>query len=166
MNILRKVSASILLMGMMVMLQACPVPHKHTIEYNDFDFKASNLSAGDGKLYATGEGQTHSENISFDFTVNGETTSLVYKKTSNELPVVAGDEVEISFTPSCPEQTEAYFTMPDGTTHKATTQEPTFKWTVPANFVDGMQIEGETHYETDDFIYTRTGVIYLVPLKI
>lgn len=84
---------------------------------------------------------------------------------SDELPVMAGDEIEIQFSPSCPKQTEAYFTMPDGTSHKATVNVPTFKWTVPSNFTAGMQIKGETHYETENFIYNRTGTITLIAIE-
>ena len=98
-------------------------------------------------------------------TINGETTTVSGTKKSDELPVMAGDEIEIQFNPSCPEQTEAYFTMPDGTSHKATVADPSFKWTVPADFTSGMQINGETHYETDDCIYNRTGAITLIEIK-
>lgn len=97
-----------------------------------------------------------------NLTVNGETITVSGTKKSDELPVMAGDEIEIQFTPSCTEQTKACFTMPDGTTHKATTSSPTFKWTVPDNFSAGMQMKGETHYETDDCIYNKTGTITLI----
>lgn len=90
-----------------------------------------------------------------------KTTSLSGSSKSNELPVLAGDELEIQFTPTCPEQTEAYFTLPDGTTRKLTV----FKWLVPENFAHGMQIKGESHYETDDNIYNKTGVITLIALE-
>ena len=84
---------------------------------------------------------------------------------SDELPVLAGNELEVPFPPAWPGETEAYFTLPDGTTRKLTVSEPTFKWIVPEDFVSGMQIKGESHYETDDNIYNMTGVITLITLE-
>lgn len=145
-------------------LQSCGDDPKVTINSNDFDFKAVNLTVDDGKLTATG-GTKVTVNWTVNITINGENTTISGTKMSDELPVMAGDEIEIYFSPSCPEQTEAYFTMPDGTTHKATVSAPSFKWTVPDNFSSGMQIKGETHYETDDYIYNRTGTITLIALE-
>ena len=147
----------------MLGLQSCDDP-KPTVNSNDFDFKAINLTVDDGKLTATG-GTTITVNWTVNVTINGETTIVSGTTKSDELPVMAGDEIEIQFTPSCLEQTEAYFTMPDGITHKATTNSPLFKWTIPDNFTAGMQIKGETHYETDDYIYNRTGTITLIALE-
>lgn len=150
--------------AIMLGLQSCGDDPKLTVNANDFCFQAVNLTVEDGKLTATG-GTTVTVNWTVNVTINGETTTVSGTKKSDELPVMAGDEIEIYFTPSCPEQTEAYFTMPDGTTHKATSSAPSIKWTVPNNFTAGMQIKGETHYETDDCIYNRTGVITLVALE-
>lgn len=161
-----KTKFTFILMSFAIMLglQSCGDDSKLTINSNDFDFKAVNLTVDDGKLTATG-GTTVTVNWTVNVTINGESTTVSGTKKSDELPVMAGDEVEIRFTPSCPEQTEAYFTMPDGTTHKATATTPSFKWTVPVNFSSGMQIKGETHYETDDYIYNRTGMITLIALE-
>lgn len=150
--------------AIMVGLQSCGGDPKVTINSNDFDFKAVNLTVDDGKLSASG-GTIVTVNWTVNLTINGQTTTVSGTKKSDELPVMAGDEIEIQFIPSCPEQTEAYFTMPDGTSHKATSSAPSFKWTVPANFATGMQIKGETHYETDDYIYNRTGTITLIALE-
>lgn len=149
--------------AIMLGIQSCDDP-KPTINSNDFDFKAVNLTVDDGKLNATG-GTTVTVNWTVNVTINDQTTTVSGTKKSDELPVRAGDEVEIYFTPSCSGQTEAYFTLPDGTTHTATSVVPSFKWTVPDNFTAGMQIKGETHYETDDCIYNRTGTITLIPME-
>ena len=145
-------------------LQSCDEDPKITLNSNDFAFKAINLTVDDGKLTANG-GTPVTVNWTANVTINGETTSLSGSSMSNELPVLAGNELEIQFTPTCPEQTEVYFTLPDGTTRKLTVSEPTFKWIVPEGFVSGMQIKGESHYETDDNIYNMTGVITLITLE-
>ena len=150
--------------AIMMGLQSCGDDPKVSVNSNDFDFKAVNLTIDDGKLTATG-GTTVTVNWTVNVTINGETITVSGTKKSDELPVMAGDEIEIYFTPSCPEQTEAYFTMPDGATHKATTSSPSFTWSVPGNFVAGMQIKGETHYETGDCIYNKVGLITLVELN-
>lgn len=159
-----KFTLMLLALTIMLGLQSCGNDPKLTINSNDFGFKAINLTVDGGKLTATG-GPTITENWTVNVTINGETTTVSGTCKSDELPVRAGDEIEIRFTPSCPEETVAYFTIPDGTSHKATVNMPTFKWTVPDNFTPGMQIKGESHYETEDAIYNVTGVITLVDLK-
>lgn len=150
--------------AMLLGLQSCGDDPKITINTNDFGFKATNLTVDNGKLTATG-GSTVTINWTVNVTINGETTTVSGTSKSNELPVRVGDEIEIQFIPSFPEQTEAYFTMPDGTSHKATVNAPSFKWTVPDDFNPGMQIEGKSHYETEDAIYNETGVITLIALE-
>lgn len=159
-----KITLMLMAFAIILGLQSCGDDPKLTVNSNDFDFKAINLTVDDGKLSASG-GTTVTVNWTVNVTINGQTTTVSGTKKSDELPVMAGDEVEIYFTPSCLEQTEAYFTMPDGTTHKATVLAPSFKWTVPDNFTAGMQIKGESHYETDDCIYNRVGAITLVNLQ-
>lgn len=159
-----KITFMFMAFAIMLGIQSCyPDPPKLTVNSNDFDFMAVNLTVDNGKLTATG-GTTVTVNWEVNVTINGQPTSVSGTNKSDELLVMAGNEIEIQFTPSCPEQTEAYFTMPDGTSHKTTVSAPSFKWTVPDNFVAGMQIKGETHYEADDCIYNRTGTITLVAL--
>ena len=155
-----------LLMAFAIMLglPSCGNDPKITINTNDFGFKAINLTVDDGKLTATG-GITVPVNWTVNVTINGETTRVSGTSKGDELPVRAGDEIEVQFTPSISEQTEAYFTMPDGTFHKTSVNTPSFKWTVPNNFTPGMQIKGESHYETEDAIYNETGVITLIALE-
>lgn len=159
-----KITSMFMAFAIMLGLQSCGDDPKITINSNDFDFKAVNLMVDNGKLTATG-GTTVTVNWTVNVTINGQTTTFSGTKKSDELPVMAGDVIEIYFTPSCPEQMEAYFTMPDGTSYKATVSAPSFKWTVPDNFSAGMQIKGETHYETEDCIYNRTGTITLIALE-
>lgn len=149
--------------AIMFSLQSCE--EKITINTKDFGFEATNLTVNEGKLSAYGGGTTVNVNWTVNITVNGETTTVSGTSKSDELPVRAGDEIEIQFTPSCPEQTDAYFSMPDGTSNKVTVNTPTFKWTVPDDFTPGMQIKGESHYETEDAIYNETGVITLIALE-
>lgn len=139
---------------------------KLTINSNNLNFKVTNLTVGDGELTASGD-MSFIETVNWTVTetVNGVTTTVSGSCKSDELPVRAGDEVEIRFTPSCPEQTEALFTLPDGTTHKATASSPSFKWTVPADFTPGMKIEGNTQYDIDDVRYKKRGAITLIELK-
>lgn len=149
--------------AMLLGLQSCDEP-KITIDTNGFGFKATNLTVDNGKLTAIGN-STLIFNWVVNVTINGIPTTVSGESKSNELPVMAGNEIEVQFIPSCQEQTEAYFTMPDGTSHKATINAQTFKWTVPDNFTPGMQIKGESHYETEKAIYNEIGVITLVALK-
>ena len=150
--------------AMLLGLQSCGDDPKITINTNDFGFKATNLTVDNGKLTATG-GSTVTINWTVNVTINGETTTVSGTSRSDELPVMAGDEIQVQFAPSSSDQTEAYFTMPDGTSHKVTANAPTFMWTVPGDFTPGMQIKGESHYETDDAIYNETGVITLIALE-
>ncbi len=163
-----KITFMFMVFAVMLGLQSCIDNHDHnpklTVKSNDFDFNAINLTIDDGKLTASG-GTTVTVNWTVNVTINGEITTVSGTKKSDELPVMAGNEIEIQFTPSCPEHTEAYFTMPDGTSYKTTVSAPSFKWTVPGNFVAGMQIKGETRYETDDCIYNKVGSITLVELN-
>lgn len=137
---------------------------KVSIIAENFDFKVSNLSVDDGKLFATG-GTAVNVNWTVNIIINGQTSSVSISTKSDELPVRVGNEMEIGFTPACAEQTEAIFTLPDGTTRKLEVGEPALKWNVPENFMPGMEITGETTYETDDCIYKRTGTITLIALE-
>ncbi len=150
-------------LSMILGIQSCIDDPKPTINSNDFDFQAVNITVENGKLSAT-SGSPATVNWTVNVTINGETTSISGSTKSDELPVRVGDEIEIEFSPACPEQTEAYFTMPDGISHKVTVNDPKFKWTIPNNFSTGMQIIGKTLYETNDRIYNKTGTITLIAL--
>lgn len=105
-----KLKLSIMLMAFAILwgFQSCTGDDpKVTINSNSFDFKVVNLSVDDGKLTATG-GTSVTVNWSVNVSINGETTTASGTKKSNELPVMEGNEIEIIFSPSSPEQTEAY----------------------------------------------------------
>lgn len=150
--------------AMLLGLQSCGDDPKITINTSDFGFKATNLTVDNGKLTVT-DGSTVTINWTVNVTINGEATTVSGTSRGDELPVMAGDEIQVQFAPCSSVQTEAYFTMPDGTSHKATVNTPSFKWTVPDDFTPGMQIKGESHYETEDAIYNETGVITLIDLE-
>ncbi|MDE6792224.1 MAG: hypothetical protein K2J48_03985 [Muribaculaceae bacterium] len=159
-----KSKITIMVIAIMLGLTNCGDDPKLVVNSNDFHFTAVNVTVDGGKLTAIA-----GNDISIDWTVttiiNGELTTLSGTKKVDELPVIAGNEIEIQFKPYFPEQTEATFTMPDGSSCTTTVTSPVFKWTVPKNFTSGMEIRGKTHYETDDCIYNSTGVITLVELK-
>ncbi|WP_288110300.1 hypothetical protein [Bacteroides acidifaciens] len=160
-----------LLSGLMMIVLAVGVlsceDSKPKFVSNGLDFKAVNLSAdSDNEIVAvTGKGVVVSSSWTIKVTSDGQTIIVDGQSKSDELPVEAGDEVEITFTPSEPEEKEAFFTMPDGTSRKVTADAPSFRWTVPADFTSGMKIEGESHYKTDDAVCTQRGEIYLVEIK-
>lgn len=152
-------------LAMMLGAEGCGNNPEITVNSKDFEFKAVNLSLGEGQLSASSGSAVVTVNWTVNVIVNGETTTVSGTGRSDELPVRPGDEIEVRFTPSSPAQKDAFFTLPDGMTQKATTSSPVFRWTVPADFVPGMKIQGESRYESDDCIYNRSGSITLVSLK-
>lgn len=158
-----KTKLAILLSAVVIMLGLESCSSKATSS-DFFSFNAVNLSVENGSLSATA-GITGTKNNTVTININGTSSTITVTHEINELPVMPGNEIEVRFTPSCPEQTEAYFLMPDGTSEKLTASSRTFKWTVPADFTPGMKIKGESHYETDDFIYNLSGTITLISLE-
>lgn len=152
------------LLCLMFGLQSCD-SSKPIIESSNLDFKAVNLSAsGNGQVNANGSGTVITTTVNLTLTINGETTTVSVTCKSNELPVKVGDEIEITFYPSCPEESEAFISLPDGSNRKVTDASPSFKWTVPDNFTDGMEIIGTSHYEIDDAEYKESGLIRLIAI--
>ena len=158
------------LLTTIMMLQGCcddcvPDKAKTKVISNDFTFRAKNLSVDNGKLSAMSGSVTTSVTWTVNIVKDGQTISVSNSSKSDELPVLAGNEIEIRFEPSRAEETEAFFTMPDGSVHCASAESPSFIWTVPSDFTPGTEIKGESHYETKDYIYDMHGVITLVELK-
>lgn len=149
---------------MMLCLISCNDDKKLIVSADDFSFKATNLSIDNGKLTAT-SGTEVTVNWTVNVTINGQTTLISGISKSNELPVNSGDEIKILFTPSCTEDAEAFFTLPDGSTRKLTVDNPSFNYIVPKDFKNGMKIFGRTNYETADAIYNRSGEITLVSIN-
>lgn len=123
----------------------------------DLSFSATNLS----DLNRITVNST-SENVTFNWTINmdinGNKKSYTGTSKKNVLPVLAGNEIEVTFKPSADEN-EATFTLPDGITRKLTRTEPSFKWTVPQTIKTGDQITGVSSYRKDDMEFKNTGRI-------
>ena len=159
-----RITSYLTILCLMFGLQSCD-SSKPIIESGNLDFKAVNLSASvNGQVDANGYGTVITTTVNLTLTINGETTTVSVTCKSNELPVQVGDEIEITFYPSCPEESEAFISLPDGTNRKVTATSPSFKWTVPDNFTDGMEITGTSHYETDDAKYKESGLIRLIAI--
>lgn len=104
-----------------------------TLISNDMDFKAVNLTVGDGSLVASSN-QTLRSSWSVEVTIGGKTTTVSGESARNELPVLSGDEIEITFDPASGNETHATISLPDGTSRVVTASQPSFKWTVPDDF--------------------------------
>ncbi len=134
-----------------------------TLISSDIDFKAVNLTVGDGSLVASSN-QAGQISWSVVVTVGDKTTTVSGESAGNELPVLSGDEIEITFDPASDNETRATFSLPDGTSRVVTASQPSFKWTVPDDFCPGMEIKGETAYDIDGTHYIKKGTILLVEL--
>lgn len=135
------------------------------VGYNLY-FTAVNLSLDEeGQNKAKSVGPYITTTITLGITVNGETTSQSFSTTSNELLVLSDNEIEITFYPSCEEETEATLSLPDGTTHKITKSNPSFRWRVPNNINKSMEIRGESHYKRKGSECREAGLIILTPIK-
>lgn len=140
----------------MGMLQACSHDDP-VIRINSLSFSVKNLSDLNGTIVkSTDENITYTWNINID--VNGNKYSYSGTSNKNVLPVLAGNEIEVTFNPSADEN-EATLTLPDGTIRKVTREEPSFKWTVPQTIKAGDQITGVSFYRKDDAVCKNTGRI-------
>ncbi len=129
-------------------------------------FKAVNLSPTLGThLYASTTLTVFTVNWTVDVTVNGNTATVSGESMNDELPVMAGDEIEVVFVPACESETQASFQLPDGTSRTVTAANPSFRWTVPDDFTSGMKIEGRCEYEDNGTPIVKTDEITLISLK-
>lgn len=127
------------------------------IQTNDLSFSATNLSdLNKTKVNSTDENITFNWAINLD--INGNLYSYFGTSKKNVLPVLAGNEIEVTFNPSV-DEFEAVLTLPDGTTRKVTRTEPSFKWTIPLTIKTGDQIAGVSSYHKDKVEYKKTGRI-------
>lgn len=125
-------------------------------------FSATTVNKNSNTVTASSRGKNTTVSANLTLIVNGvEVGTTTETRRGNELAVIGGKEVTVTFTPSCAEETAADFTMPDGTHHMATVAEPSFTWTAPETITEGMTITGESHYETATQIITSRGVITL-----
>lgn len=133
---------------------------------NHLYFKAVNLSVDSNRENgAKSCGPVTTISVSISVTVNDETTTQGFTSKSNELLVMPGNEIEITFYPSCAEETEATISLPDGTKRKVKGTNPSFKWAIPDNFTSEMEITGESRYKRRGSECHETGKIILVPIK-
>lgn len=156
-----------LLMGVLfaVTLQSCGGDElKPTIKSNDLSFSAVN-TISPKELRAQSGSVTMTVNWNVTITIDGMSTTYTGTSKSNELPVMVGDEIELVFKPRTPEEKEATFSMPDGTTKTVTSTSPSFTWKVPVDFKPGSKISASNRYETDTTIYEQTGEISLIAIE-
>lgn len=110
--------------------------------YTAPSFKAINISAtGDKTLTASDSKIVVNYNYTVTITVNGEPQIFTGSCSSNELPVMKGNEVEItaSFDDNAA-TSNICFTMPDGNIQTVTKVNPNCKWIVPSSFSSGDKI--------------------------
>lgn len=110
--------------------------------YTAPSFKATNVSVtADKSLTASDNKVVVNLNYNVTITINGEPQIFTGSCSSNELPVIGGNEVEIvaSFDDEAA-TTNVCFAMPDGSKEIVTKADPVCKWIVPTNFKDGDKI--------------------------
>lgn len=108
-------------------------------------FTATNISVkGDRPLTASDNKVVDTFNYSVTITVNGESQTITGSCSSNELPVIEGNEVEIvaSFD-GYAATSNICLTMPDGIKKIVSKDHPTCQWIVPMSFSDGDKITAQ-----------------------
>lgn len=158
---------NVLLIFTMFILHGCNNEKEYavSITQKNLSFKAENISVDSKQKIIANSDTSVKVNWTIHYKVNDEEITVNGSSVGNELPVMAGHEIEITFLPSCKEEEEALFTLPDGKVQKVTATSPSFKWTVPDNFTEGMKITAESHYQTADAKFTTTGFITLINIK-
>jgi len=155
---LRKGIYFVALIFVACILQACSDhddPVVITITNNLLSFSATNLSdLNKTKVISTDENITFNWEINLD--INGNKSSYSGTSNKNVLPVLIGNEIEVRFNLSA-DESEAIFTLPDGTIRKLTRAESSFKWIVPQTIKSGDQIIGVSSYREGDAEYKSTG---------
>lgn len=129
---------------------------------NNFAFRTVNLSStGETPLSAASGSIIVNTTVTVSITVNGETKKTTMSKSSNELPVVPGCEIEVSYDLKDASDASASFALPDGTNLNLNGASNSFKWTVPQSVKDGDKIEGECQYKIQKGKYHESGFIIL-----
>lgn len=105
------------------------------------------------------------------YSLNGtemtEETVEIALYNENELWSGGYNEIKITFEPSTPEEKEAKFSMPDGSTHTTTKENPTFTWTPDSTWsnhdtrVENTYIKAESYYVKGKTEYKNVGYIYV-----
>ena len=151
-------------------------------KHNRVEFKAINLAIGEiDEAESTTKEYYYLEEIDKKFPltiyipwdiVDGEMRSeQTYINIYKESSIWTGgySDIQITFTPSAPEEKSATFTMPDGTTHTATSDNPTFIWTPDSTFRNAhnslydkdIYIKAESNYKKGNTTYENEGYIYV-----
>ncbi|MDE7347251.1 MAG: hypothetical protein K2N48_11010 [Muribaculaceae bacterium] len=141
-------------------------------------FKAVNLTVGnvdeavstgsDDRYYLPDRNVQFSLDVYDPYSYDGEEMSSeeVTIKIDKESKIWTGgyNDIEITFEPSAPEEKEATFTMPDGSTFTASRENPTFIWTPDSTFASGLNsdfIIAESHYKKGNDTYDNVGFIFV-----
>lgn len=160
-----KLLAAVMTIAVLLGLQSCK---KEVNLLGNLDFKAVNLNLKneDGNNVSVNSSGVVSATIVTDIVlaIDGEDVTVNVRHKSNELPAKPGDSIEFTFLPSNAEQTEALFSLPDGSTRKLTVLSPTFSWTVPTDFTEPLDITGESHYNVEDENHYDIGTITVIPI--
>lgn len=135
-------------------------------------FSATNLSVGKpdyansviyDNYYSSSQGESRNDNFVIDYLSNKYGHGIQSEENkislthSNTLWAGCNNEIEITFTPTCPEQKEATFTMPDGKEFTLTADNPSFIWKITPECADCF-------YNYDEMVvsatssYTRQGL--------
>lgn len=93
----------------------------------------------------------------------------VYLTQSNSLWAAGMNEIEFTFVPSCPEEKEATFYMPDGKEYKVTADNPTFNWMITpevANKADYahyriMAVKAKSSYRKQGISVEACGFVFI-----
>lgn len=118
-------------------------------------FKATNISVTEEEpMVASDNSIIVNVNYSVTITVDGVTEVYTGTRNSNELPVWAGNEVEIRayFDGDAP-TSNICFTMPDRTVEYVSKENPVCKWTVPTDFGTGDKIVAQWVTQSGKILY-------------
>lgn len=140
------------------------------------NFKAINLTVGspdsarsikyDGGFYEEWHDYPRQDKISIDYYRNNEWDGNedwmgvinIDLESDNVLWSGGYNEIEFTFLPSCPEEKEAKFTMPDGQVYNVTADNPTFTWTVSKEkWTDSQLWDYDRLIATAESTYKRGG---------
>ncbi len=136
------------------------------ITSKDLSFSAKNLTLSSTEnIVANSIDATITVNWEITTNINGNETTIVVPAKKNELPVEAGNEIEITFKPGNMDERNVTYFLPDGTSKTVSADNPAFNWTVPDNFKPGMKIIGECKYKINETSYIVMGEISLIAVR-
>lgn len=99
---------------------------------------------------------------------NHESYFILRINKESEIWACGYNEIQITFCPSCPEEKNATFTMPDGSVFEASIDHPTFIWTPDSTYGEDKSfsvydnfIKAESHYAIGKTVYNNVGYIFV-----